>query len=200
MKKANRRSEVLFLAILSLIFCFFPSIGADQTTVSRLPRSHSMDELYPRKVIDFLNSSVHEERVKLYATCNKEFTRSTELTDAQEAYKVRKNAICGGGYTKYSKLFMKILDLNIEAYCTSDDIAYLSNTKNYFDFVNRYAVLKEFYGMGITLIILADKEKDVNKISRLKKEALFWLRLEEGEYPDVENDIVRIEWWLEHRR
>ncbi len=182
MKKANRRSESLFSAILLLIFWFFPSTGADQTTVSGLHRSHSMDELKQTKQI--LNFG--ERKPGEYERANdRKHAANTELNKGnyKSAYKLCKKAICGGDNSEYTKIFSDFVDISIEAYCASgilddfSDYDYKKDTKfGYHEILSHAADIYGCCEISYNLTHIADQETDKEKAIKLRKEALFWFR------------------------
>jgi hypothetical protein len=111
----------------------------------------------------------------------------------EESYRLLKQSICGSGQSEYSKIYTKLVDERIEAFCSQEhiDMDTLSKFQKSFDLVLQYRIWYQSPGMECRLHDIAATEKNREKLIRLHKETIFWssVRL------IVDSDIEELHWF-----
>jgi hypothetical protein len=150
-----------------------------------------MDEFYPDKVIHMFRYDVRGELGDCWKALSDGNAAAME-GENHRAYELYKKAICGTGNSEYTRIFTDYVNISIEAYCTCKNLTPLTTNQFGAREIQRFAGLHRFDDIGFVLVSMADAESNLINAEALRKEALFWLRLDEDN-PDVPNEIARLQ-------
>lgn len=144
-----------------------------------LHRSHSMDDFYPSRVIDYFGTSRGE-----YEECQKALSAGRAAArsgDFQKAYELYKKWICGAGDSEYTRIFTEFVDISIEAYCACKHLDPLTKTQFGYREIERFNATYHPEYIVPVLKKLRDQEPDKANALKLQKEVMFWLRFAQDE-------------------